>query len=70
MADCIQRRCRGMDGRDMFAGDKAVCLALPKKEPALVVIRAITEDGKAVVWNGRIERAVDPEACIPSRAYV
>lgn len=56
--------CRDMDGTVIHAGDSAVCLALPERQPCLVRILKITSLNSVEVSNGRVEMRVPSESCI------
>ena len=60
-----KRTMAGMDGRKLRAGGRAVCLDLPRREPCSVRILSFEDDGKVLVSNGRMVKAVDPASCIP-----
>lgn len=67
MREAIKDRslyCRDMDGSVIHAGDEAVCLALPEKQPCLVRIVKITSLNSVEVDNGRVEMRVPSESCI------
>lgn len=56
--------CRDMDGGELRRGDRAVCLALPERQPVLVRIMETFRDGSVKAYNGRIEAIVPGESCI------
>ena len=57
-------KCRDANGRPIHAGDKAVCLALPERQPCLVEILKVTSLNSVEVSNGRIELRVPSESCV------
>lgn len=58
------RNAKDMDGLLIRAGDKVVCMSLPKSQPCLSRIVGVDKDGMVLVTNGRIRRSVDPASCI------
>ena len=56
--------CRDMDGAMILRGDRAICFALPEKQPCIVRILEILDSGRVRATNGRMESVVPSESCI------
>lgn len=56
--------CRDMDGMTILRGDRAICFALPEKQPCIVRILDILDSGRVRATNGRLESVVPADSCI------
>lgn len=64
MRDIMTAYCTDMDGGEIHKGDRALCLALPERQPVLVRITEILEGGRVKADNGQITAIVPGESCI------
>ena len=60
----MRAQCVDMDGEVIRAGDRAICLALPEKQPCVVKVLEVTPQGKLKVSNGRVFDGISGAACI------
>ncbi len=56
--------CTDMDGGKLHRGDRALCMALPERQPVLVRITEILDGGKVKADNGHITAIVPGDSCI------
>lgn len=56
--------CRDMDGAMILRGDRAICFALPERQPCIVRILEILDSGRVRATNGRMESVVPSDSCI------
>lgn len=60
----MSAQCVDMDGEIIRAGDRAICLALPEKQPCVVEILEVTGPGRLRVSNGRVFDGIASMSCI------